>query len=78
MRRTTKKRILWVTVLTAVLGGGAWAVAGRPSGPDRALVVRPEVSDLGTVKRLGGVVTTTFDVWNPGVRDLTVKSITTS
>ncbi len=78
MRRPMKKRIVGIVGLTALLAGGAWAVAGRWETADRPLQVSPEVANLGRVRRLGGVVTTSVEIRNPGTRDLTVKRITTS
>lgn len=68
----------YVAAVIGAVAVGAWVVAGRSEAPDRPLEVSPEVSNLGTVHRLGGVVTTAVEVRNPGARDLTVKSITTS
>ena len=78
MRRTTKRKIFWMTVLAVALAGGAWAVVGGVERPDQPLEVSPALANLGTVPRLGGVVSTKVEVRNPGTRSLTIKSITTS
>jgi hypothetical protein len=55
-----------------------WGRAGARAGTEAGLQVSPASYDFGRVKRLGGVVQTTFALHYQGETPLTVRRIWTS
>jgi hypothetical protein len=87
MQRTTIVPWLqrrWVAGLRAVLllglvaGPLLWGGAGACAGPEAGLTWSPASYDFGRVKRLGGVVQTTFTLHYQGEMPLTLRRIWTS
>jgi hypothetical protein len=55
-----------------------WGRAGARAGTEAGLQVSPASYDFGRVKRLGGVVQTTFTLHYQGATSLTLRRIWTS
>lgn len=78
------RQVLWRTGLGFMLLVGliGWPLllgeAGTKSATPSTLRVTPEFHDFGVVKRLGGLVQTTFVVHNQGNTPLKIRRIWTS
>jgi hypothetical protein len=67
-----------VLLLGLVAGPLLWGGAGARAGTEAGLTWSPASYDFGRVKRLGGVVQTTFTLHYQGEMPLTLRRIWTS